>query len=45
MRAINQVVLPLNLEYKIPEDDPVKLVDEICEELNYEKIYQQYISS
>ena len=43
MRARNQVVLPLNLEYKIPEDDPVKLVDEICEDLDYENIYKQYV--
>lgn len=41
--AINQLVLPLNLEYKIPENDPVILVNEICEELNYEKLYTQYV--
>ena len=33
-RDRNQVVLPLNLEYIIPEDDSVKLVDELCEELD-----------
>jgi transposase len=41
--AINQVVLPLNLGYKIPKNDPVYLVNEICEELNYSKLYNQYV--
>ena len=42
MTGINQVVLPLNLEYKIPEDDPVILLSEICEELDYSAIYKKY---
>lgn len=42
MTAINQVVLPLNLGYKIPHDDPVVLLSEICEELDYTSIYKKY---
>lgn len=38
----NQVVMPINLEIRIPEDDPVRLVDEICEDLDYEKVYAAY---
>ena len=38
----NQVVMPINLEIKIPEDDPARLVDEICEELDYTKVYAAY---
>jgi hypothetical protein len=33
MRAINQVVLPLNIGYKIPDNDPVVLLSELCDEL------------
>ena len=43
MRAINQLVLPLNLEYKIPQDDPVIFLNEICEELDYTNLYNQYV--
>ena len=43
MTPINQVVLPLNLAYKIPEDDPVRLLNEICEELNYKKLSDLYV--
>lgn len=38
MRAINQVFLPLNICYKIPDDDPVVLLSELCDELDYTKI-------
>ena len=38
----NQVVIPINSEYQIPEDDPVRLVEEICEGLDYEKVYAAY---
>lgn len=38
----NQVVMPMNLEIKIPADDPARLVDEICEELDYSKVYAAY---
>lgn len=37
----NQVVMPINLEIKIPEDDPARLVDEICEALDYTKVYMK----
>lgn len=40
---INQVVLPLNLGYKIPDDDPVVVLNELCEELNYENLYRSYV--
>lgn len=43
MRAINQLVLPLNLEYKIPQDDPVILLNEICDELDYANLKKQYV--
>ena len=39
MREINQVVLPLNIGYKIPDNDPVVLLSELCDELDYTKIY------
>ena len=38
----NQVVIPINSEYQIPEDDPVRLVEEICEGLDYEEVYAAY---
>ena len=38
----NQVVMPINLEIQIPEEDPVQLVDEICERLDYAKVYAAY---
>lgn len=41
--AINQVVLPFNLEYVIPENDPVKLLNEICESLDYTQLYNKYV--
>ena len=37
-----QVILPLNLEIKIPEGDPVRKLDEICEELDYKELYKRY---
>ena len=39
----NQVVMPINLEIRIPEDDPARKVDEICEELDYTKVYAAYV--
>lgn len=35
MRNRNQVVLPINLEIKLPKDDFVYKVAEICDELDY----------
>lgn len=40
---INQLVLPLNLEYKLPSDDPVILLNQICDELDYTNLYNQYV--
>ena len=40
----NQLILPLNLQYAIPEDDPVIILNEICEQLDYTKLYEQYVS-
>ncbi|EDK32650.1 Predicted transposase [Clostridium kluyveri DSM 555] len=37
-----QLVLPLDFEKIIPEDDSVRLLSHITEELNYEKLYKAY---
>lgn len=37
-----QLVLPLNLEKLIPEDDSVRLLSQMLEGLNYEKLYKAY---
>jgi len=37
-----QLVLPLDFEILIPEDDSVRLLSQILEDLNYEKLYQAY---
>ena len=42
-RMRNQVLLPMNLEIKIAENDPVRKLVEICEELDYTKLYDQYL--
>lgn len=39
----NQVVLPLNLGIKIPDNDPVRKVVEICEELDYTFLQNEYL--
>mgnify|MGYP003303146318 FL=1 len=41
----NQVVLPLDLGIKIDENDPVRKLVEICEELDYSKLYSAYLRS
>lgn len=43
MRNRSQVVLPINVEHMIPEGDPVFLVAEICDELDYTELYNQYL--
>lgn len=43
MRDKNQVVLPMNLEVKIPENDPVKILVELCNQLNYENLLETYV--
>lgn len=45
MRNKNQVVLPFNLGISIPKGDPVFTVAEICEQLDYTKLYQAYLRS
>lgn len=37
-----QLILPLNLEYELPDDDPVRLLDSICDELDYSELYKTY---
>ena len=37
-----QLVLPLNLEGLIPEDESVRLLSHILEELDYHSLYQAY---
>lgn len=39
---IYQLKLPLELDGLIPEDDSVRLLSQILEELNYTKLYQAY---
>ena len=43
MRNRSQLVLPIELGVKIAEDDPVRKLIEICEELNYTKLYEKYV--
>ena len=40
-----QLILPLNYEVLIPKDDSVRLLSQILEGLNYEKLYRAYSSS
>ena len=39
----NQVVLPLNVGVKIPKDDHVFKLVEICDKLDYTKLYKEYV--
>ena len=41
--AINQVVLPLDIGYAIPKDDPVIILSELCDELDYSRICEKYL--
>lgn len=43
MQYRNQVVLPMNLEIKISKKDPVRKVIEICEQLDYSKLWKTYL--
>lgn len=40
-----QLILPLNYEVLIPKDDSVRLLSQILEGLNYEKLYTAYSSN
>lgn len=42
-RDRNQVVLPLDIEKKLPENDPVFKLVEICEQLDYSKLEKEYV--
>ncbi len=37
-----QLVLPLNTEFLIPDDEPVRLLDQVLEELDYRELYLTY---
>ena len=37
-----QLVLPLNTEFLIPDNEPVRLLDQVLEELDYTKLYLTY---
>lgn len=39
----NQVVMPLDLGIKIPKNDPVRKLVEICEELDYTGLQNEYL--
>ncbi|MGM9580622.1 MAG: IS1182 family transposase [Anaerovibrio sp.] len=41
-RKIKQLRLPLELEYNIPADDPVRLVDTFVEEMDLADLYKTY---
>lgn len=43
MRDKNQVKLPIELGIKIGEEDPVRKLVEICEQLDFTKLFQEYI--
>ena len=43
MRNRSQLVLPIDLGIKIAEDDPVRKLVEICEELDYTELYRKYV--
>ena len=44
MKAIrNQLFLPLNFEVLIDENDPVWKLVEICDTLDYSKLYEVYL--
>jgi transposase len=39
---INQLVLPINTEILIPKNDSVRLFNDICDDLDYGKLYDSY---
>ena len=43
MRDRSQLVLPMELGIKIAENDPVRKLVEICEELDYTELYKRYV--
>ena len=45
MRSRNPLVLPLNFEVLIDENDPVWILTEICDKLDYTELYETYLRS
>lgn len=45
LNGFYQLVLPVNYEVLIPEDDSVRLLSQVLEGFNYEKLYQAYSST
>lgn len=43
MRDRNQVVLPINVGILIGEDEPVRKLVEICDELDYSRLYETFL--
>ena len=43
MRARNQLFLPIDFEIRIPKEDKVFKVAEICESLDYSELYATYV--
>ncbi len=43
MRNRNQLVLPINYEVLIDENDPVWKLVEICDTLDYTRLYDEYL--
>ena len=43
MRDKSQVVIPINLGILLPPNDPVFKLIEICEELDYTKLFETYL--
>lgn len=43
MRNRSQGVLPIDYEIEVEKNDPVRKVVEICERLDYTKLYEQYL--
>ena len=41
-QRVRQCVIPLNTEFLIPKDEPVRLLDQVLEELDYTALYLTY---
>ena len=39
---VHQLVLPIETEFIIPEDDSVRLLSQVMEELDYTNLYKAY---
>lgn len=45
LHNFKQLVLPLNLDILLPDDDPVILLNSICDRLDYSQLYKVYSRS